>query len=453
MNFNRRHFLGLTGSLGVVGASQLAGLDLTNLANASDFSDYRALVCIYLNGGNDSNNTLIPLDAAFGDYTKARGGLALPKDSLVPLQNNTASGHPLGLHPGLRTLAGLYQSGQLAWVTNMGPLVEPTTASKILSRSGQVPPFLFSHSDQENIQLGWDGFSSDVTGWGGRSIESLTAEYRHRMQLVSFNNKVTWLKGKESAVTYAPTNYANYFASGDLTRADDLYIKTYENISQLKSANYWDNVRSSNLKNALADARGIANGLANVPQPQGNFTSDRLGEMLRQTAKLMYAGKLSGMKRQLFLISWGSFDNHSGQLGTAASSQDVQLATLGANLEAYVAALAGFGLTNNVTTFSLSDFARTLQPVGGDGTDHAWGGHHFVFGGAVQGGQVLGTFPQLVLGGVDDMDDKRKGRWVPTTSTDQYAATLMRWMGLPDNKLQTVFPNLANFGQKTLNFV
>jgi len=106
-----------------------------------------------------------------------------------------------------------------------------------------------------------------------------------------------------------------------------------------------------------------------------------------------------------------------------------------------------------VTTFSLSDFARTLQPVGGDGTDHAWGGHHFVFGGAVQGGQVLGTFPQLVLGGADDMDDKRKGRWVPTTSTDQYAATMMRWMGLPDSKLQTVFPNLANFGQKTLNFV
>ena len=453
MTINRRHFLGLTGSLGVVGASQLAGLDLANLATASDFSDYRALVCIYLNGGNDSNNTLIPLDAAFGDYTKARGGLALPKDSLVPLQNNTAMGHPLGLHPGLRALSGLYQSGQLAWVTNMGPLVEPTTASKILSRAAQVPPFLFSHSDQENIQLGWDGFSADVTGWGGRSVESLKAEHRHRMQLVSFNNKVTWLKGKESAVTYAPTNHANNFASGNLTRADDLYISTYENISQLKSANYWDNVRSSNLSNALADARSIANGLANVPQPQGNFTSDRLGDMLRQTAKLMYAGKLSGMKRQLFLISWGSFDSHSGQLGSESTSQDMQLATLGANVEAYVAALAGFGLTNNVTTFSLSDFARTLQPVGGDGTDHAWGGHHFVFGGAVQGGQVLGTFPQLVLGGADDMDDKRKGRWVPTTSTDQYAATMMRWMGLPDSKLQTVFPNLANFGQKTLNFV
>lgn len=395
MNLNRRHFLGLTGSLGALGASQMAGFDLSNVANASDLSDYRALVCIYLNGGNDSNNTLVPLDAAFGDYTKARGGLALTKDSLVPLQNNPANGHPLGLHPGLRPLSGMFQSGQLAWVTNMGPLVEPTTASKVLSNTAQVPPFLFSHSDQENIQLGWDGFSSQVTGWGGRSIESLAAASRHRMQLVAFNNKVTWLKGKETAVTYAPTDYANYFASGDLTRADDLLIKTYENISQLKSANYWENVRSTNLNNALADARGIANGLANVPQPKGDFTGDRLGSMLRQTAKLMYAGKLSGMKRQLFLISWGSFDNHSGQLGSASTSQDVQLATLGTNLEAYAAALAGFGLTNNVTTFSLSDFARTLQPVGGDGTDHAWGGHHFVFGGAVQGGRCWGLFRNL----------------------------------------------------------
>lgn len=453
MNLSRRNFLGLAGSLGAVGASQVAGFDLSSLAQASDFSDYRALVCIYLNGGNDSNNTLIPLDAAFGDYTKARGGLALPRDSLVPLMNGAAGAHPLGIHPGLKPLAGMFQSGQLAWVTNMGPLIEPTTASKVLSNMAQVPPFLFSHSDQENIQLGWDGFSADVTGWGGRSIEALPSDLRHRMQLVSYNNKVTWLKGQQSAVTYAPTSYANYFANGDLTKSDDMFVKTYESIAQLKSMNYWENVRSANLSNALMDSRGIANGLASVPEPKGNFTGDRLGEMLRQTAKLIYAGKLSGMRRQIFLVSWGSFDNHSGQLGSAGTSQDTQLATLGANIEAYAAALAGFGLTNNVTTFSLSDFARTLQPVGGDGTDHAWGGHHFVFGGAVQGAQVLGTFPQLLLGGPDDMDDKKKGRWVPTTSTDQYAATLMRWMGLPDSKLQTVFPNLVNFGHKTLNFV
>ena len=455
MNFSRRQFLnsGLSmASIGALGTSAWLAGGMGELASADDLGDYKALVCVYLNGGNDGNNTLIPIDAAYGDYARARGVLALSKDSLTPLGGSSA-GHQFGIHPGIAPLAKLYQNKTLSWIANMGPLVQPVTASSILAMKGVVPPFLFSHVDQTNLQQGWDGMSSTITGWAGRGIEALSPSLRHPLQLLSYNNNTTLLRGLVTPVTSAPKQYANYYGSANLLIPTDTQLQAIQSIAQLTSANDWDNIRLKNISNTLNDAKSIAYALANVPQPAGNFGTDDLSLMLQQTAKLMLAGKNAGLKRQVFLVSWGSFDTHSGQIGTGQLNQDGQLATLGSGLDAFNQSIQGFGLTNNVITFSMSDFARTLQPVGGNGSDHAWGNHHFVMGGPVQGGNVLGTFPSLVLGGPDDMDLAKKGRWTPTTSTDQLGATLMTWMGLSSTQLNKVFPNLKNFSSPTLNFI
>ena len=455
MSLNRRTILksGISlASVGALGTTAWLEGGMGELANADDLGDYKALVCVYLNGGNDGNNTLIPIDAAYGDYARARGGLALSKDSLTPL-GGTSAGHQFAIHPGIAPLAKLYQNKTLSWIANMGPLVQPVTASSILDMKGVTPPFLFSHIDQTNIQQGWDGVSSTITGWAGRGVEALSSSHRHPLQLLSYNNNMTLLRGMVTPVTSAPKQYANYFGSANLLRPTDTQLQAIQSIAKLTSANDWDNIRLKNLTHTLNDAQSIAYALANVPQPAGNYGTDDLSLMLQQTAKLMLAAKTAGLKRQVFLVSWGAFDTHSGQLGTGQLNQDGQLATLGATLDAFNQSIQGFGLSNNVITFSLSDFARTLQPVGGDGTDHAWGNHHFVMGGPVQGGNVLGTFPSLTLGGPDDMDLGKKGRWAPTTSTDQLGATLMTWMGLGSSKLNKVFPNLKNFSTPLLNFL
>jgi len=455
MNSTRRKFLhsGLSiAGMGAIGASTWLAGGVGELANANDLGDYKALVCVFLNGGNDGNNTLIPVDAAYGDYSRARGGLALSKDSLTALGGSSA-GHQFAIHPGIAPLAKLYQNKTLAWIANMGTLVQPVTASSILAMKGVTPPFLFSHIDQTNIQQGWDGMSSNITGWAGRAIEALAPSLRHPLQLLSFNMNATLLRGMVTPVTSAPKQYANNFGPANLLKPTDTPLQALQSISQLTSANDWDNIRLNNLKQRLSDAQSIAYALANVPNPVGNFGTDDLSITLQQTVKLMLAGKNAGLKRQVFLVSWGSFDTHTGQLGTSQLNQDGQLATLGAGLDAFTQSIDGFGLTNNVITFSMSDFARTLQPVGGNGSDHAWGNHHFVMGGPVQGGSVLGTFPSLTLGGPDDMDIAKKGRWAPTTSTDQLGATLMTWMGLNATQLNKVFPNLKNFSTPLLNFL
>jgi uncharacterized protein (DUF1501 family) len=438
--------------LGALGtASWLEGA-FTQLATADDLSDYKALVCIYLAGGNDSNNTLIPIDAAFGDYTRARGGLALSQNSLIPLGGSTA-GHQFALHPGLAPLSKIYQNQSLAWIANTGALIQPTTASKILSKQATVPPFLFAHDDQTNIQQGWDGISQSITGWVGRGIETLPSNLRHPLQLLSFDSRNTLLKGKTTPISQINPGNTQNFGTANLLNPNDQTIITLKSIAQLTSGNDWDNIRQANFRNSLNDSISIAKAIANIPSPTGNFGNDNLSQSLQFTAKMILAGKSSGLKRQVFLINWGSFDTHASQLGNDSNNQDGQLITLGAATGAFNQALTGYGLNNEVVTFSMSEFSRTLQAVGGSGSDHAWGGHHFVMGGPVQGGQVFGTFPSLTLGGPDDMDTNKEGRFVPTIATDQVAATLMSWMGVSSDQLNQVFPNLKNFSTPTIRFI
>jgi uncharacterized protein (DUF1501 family) len=439
-------------SLGAMGAATWLTGGFEQLASADDLTDYKALVCVYLNGGNDSNNTLIPVDAAFGDYTRARGSLALSQSSLTGL-GGTSAGHQFALHPGLSPLAKIYQNKNLAWIANVGSLIQPTTASQVLSKQAVTPPFLFAHDDQMNIQEGWDGLNPAVTGWAGRGVETLPNSLRHPLQLISFDSRNTLLKGQTTPITQARTGGTRMFGNADFLNPNDITIATLKSIASLNSYNDWDNIRQTNLRNSLKDSTNIAYAMENIPNPSGNFGTDMFSLSLMQTAKMILAGKTSGLKRQVFLITWGSFDTHASQLGQDLSNQDGQLAVVGSAIDAFNQSLIGYGVNDQVITFSMSEFSRTLQSVGGNGSDHAWGGHHFVMGGPIQGGQVYGTFPSLTLGGPDDMDPNKEGRFVPTTSIDQVGATLMSWMGVTSNQLNQVFPNLKNFSSPTIKFV
>lgn len=446
---NRRQLLGSGGwaSLAGLGAGAgLLGAWGTEGRAASD--DYRALVVLFLQGGNDGHNTLVPTDGAFGDYTQARGSLALARSSLVPL-SGSAAGHTFGLHPGLSALAPLYAQGRLAWISNVGPLVQPSTAAQVLASAVEVPPFLLSHSDQVAIQQGWT-VKDDSSGWAGRALELLPSGLRHPVSAVTMSTNRTLVLGRHSRVSFLSNDGARYWGSADLARPQSTETQSLNRMAQWQFANDYQAEYARTLGSAVADSTLFTNALLQAKPPTADFGSGNLADNLRALASVLPAFKAQGLKRQVFLVSWGSFDTHADQLGSGAKSQDTQLAAVGRATAAFDRSIQEAGMNDNVVTLMMSDFGRTLRPGSGGGSEHAWGNHWFAMGGPVQGGTVHGVFPTLRLGGPDDGDGNANGRMVPTLATDQVGATLMQWLGLPADQLTEVFPNLANFRQKTI---
>ncbi|WMW79929.1 DUF1501 domain-containing protein [Undibacterium cyanobacteriorum] len=431
----------------------LAGVGVNTLVSQFQNSnaavnDYRALVCIFLAGGNDGHNTLIPTDAAYNDYATSRPILALPKDSLIAL-NGVSAGHSFALHPGLAPLASLYNRQRLAWVANAGPLIVPSTATQVIEHSVPIPPYLMSHSDQTAMQQGWGG-DFDQSGWAGRALELLPTSLKNQLNAVTTSSDRTLVLGKASSVSFMSPNGARYWGRSDLAYPQSYWTQALNNMAKLQFTNQYEAEYARTLDLSVNESTLLTQVFLKASTPKGEFSGDELGTRLRSLASVLPAFKNMGFKRQVFLIQWGSFDTHYGQRGSEARTQDAQLAVLGKNLAAFDESLVAAGLDLDVTTFTMSDFGRTLRPASGAGSDHAWGNHWFAFGGAVAGGQVLGKFPSLVLGGSEDSDPNRGGRHVPTTSTDQFAASLMQWLGLPASQFASVFPNLSNFTQKTL---
>ncbi len=448
MNARRRllsHLGGLS-AVGIAGAiSSGLGADVLRRARASD---YKALVCVHLNGGNDGNDSLVPTDAAYNDYAAVRGSLALPKTSLAALPGRSA-GHSFGMHPGLAPIAPLYAQGRLAWVANVGPLVRPTTAAQVLDRVAEVPPFLLSHSDQVAMIQGWTG-DEDPSGWGGRALETLPDGLRSPMSPVAFSSLQTLVMGKRSRVVRTDPGGQRYWGWSDLGNSGNDWTRAIESLTRLQSVNAYEAEYARSLGANFRESTLISNLLQAAPEPVGAFAADQIGDQMRFLAKLLPSFKASGERRQIFLIDWGSFDTHVGQRGTGPNAQDSQLAQLGNALAAFDASVRAAGMADEVITMILTDFGRTLKPSSGGGTEHSWGNHLFLFGNPVRGGQVHGTFPSLTLGGPDDFDFNRDGRWVPTTSSDQLGATLASWLGMPSDRITDVFPNLANFATRTL---
>ena len=449
MRISRRDVLSGLSMIGL-SAGLLGGRRTAHAAG----DDYRALVCVFLFGGNDGNNMVVPVDARYSDYATARrqptdGGLALAMDQLLPLA--PASGPAqYGFHPSMPELQQLWNQGALAVMFNVGTLVAPT--SKADDSAGRVPrpESLMSHQDQQNQ---WQTSLPDRpsrTGWGGRLADQLPSA--PLPPLVSVAGNVLFALGTSSHPLAVPTaGGATFGLSGFSSSPGSRALVTA--MTALRGLDL-DNALIQSVAGETAAAFAASGMLSPVLAGTGSTTDalfqsqpSVLGDQLLQVARIIEARSVLGATRQIFFVAIGGFDTHNDQLNRQAPL----LAEVSSSLSAFYTATVQLGVASQVTTFTLSDFGRTLAPASGGGSDHAWGNHHLVLGGAVQGRQTYGTFPTLALGGPDDFT--AQGRWLPTTSTDQYAATLARWFGVAPGDLGAVLPNLGRFASADLGFL
>lgn len=415
--------------------------------------DYRALVCVYLYGGNDAFNMLVPTTGSQRSaYDAARGALALPSASLLPLNPVAApsDGGSYGLHGSMPQLAALFNqtNSPLAVMANVGPLLYPITKAEYQAETKPVPDQLYSHADQTTI---WQMPAADYPtrrGWGGRLADMFHASNANPQLSMNIS-----LDGEN--VFQAGDDVIPYFVDTDGAK----------DISFISADEDWDADRRATFI-ALRDAahghamqreyarimrRSMDNGaminaaLAGETPLTTLFPETDLAAQLRMVARLINVRSALQMQRQIFFVGIGGFDTHDTQL----ENQAAQLGVLDGALAAFHAATAEMGIANSITTFTASDFGRTTS-INGDGTDHGWGSHHLVLGGAVNGGQMFGSMPNLTSEGPDDAN---WGQIIPTTAVDQYAATLSRWYGVSSGEISTVFPNIGRFATPDLGFM
>jgi uncharacterized protein (DUF1501 family) len=418
-------------------------------AFAAPASDYRALVCIFLFGGNDSNNMIVPDDTAgYANYAAIRANLALPQSTLLPIVAKTGK-VPYGLHPQLPGLQGLFGSGQLAVLANVGTLAQPTTQAQYLNGSGTLPINLFSHSDQQGQMqtANFTGFSG--SGWGGRTadkLQSLNAGAQYPPITSVAGGAIMCVGDQTVPFTLSPgasPGLDGYYGSA----AQDARLLSFQQLLTFDTGLSLVQDASAVMTQTLAQSAVLSAALTGLPALQTQFPTTGLGKQLKQVAQIIQARAALGLQRQIFFCSLGGFDTHSDQLDTQVSL----FGQLDPAVSAFYNSTIELGVAPNVTSFTLSDFSRTFQPGSNGGTDHAWGSNQLIVGGAVQGGDIFGQFPTLALGGPNDAGNN--GRWIPTTSVDQYGATLATWFGVQATDLPAIFPNLANFTVPTLGFM
>jgi uncharacterized protein (DUF1501 family) len=433
---------------------------LAALAQENSGSDYRALVCVYLQGGNDGHGSVIATDAAsFAAFTEARSGapgLAYPLSELLPITLNTPqSGRTFALNPYLPGIQNLFNASRCAIVANTGTLVVPTTKTEINANSVQLPDSLFSHFDQT---AAWQAIASNLgsgehIGWGGAMadlLESMNANSNSMFTCISTAGNALFLAGETSfQINVTPAGpipiyglsqpafgQSSSSALSSILSADEsnLFAQQYELVIQ----------RSIQAQAQLATAMPPA-GTGGIPNPpqyldpvMKKLMDNPLADSLQTVARII-AGRASlGVTRQIFFVELGGFDTHNNQ----AATHSQLLTQLGAAFEYFDAQMVALGVGSQVTSFTISDFGRTLTS-NSNGTDHGWGSHHFVVGGAVEGHDMYGQYPVI---GSNQINDVGQGRLIPTTAVEQYAGTLARWFGLSDAQIRLVFPNFVNFG-------
>lgn len=423
--------------------------DLRKLSAATLSGDYKALVCLFLYGGNDANNVLIPNDGTnYNTYAAARGNLAIPRANLLPLTIQTGDGRQYGFHPSLPELASLFNQGKLTMVTNVGTLVAPTTRSDYINGTAAVPINLFSHEDQSVQWMTSVPDRGDIrTGWGGRAADLVAS--------LNGNSKVSLALSIAGTNTFEVGNTViPYLISPDGSLGlrgigggnnDQIRIDGFKKLLALPHNKLFEAAYSDTMSRSIAENEVLSSALAGVTTPQTVFPDNELGRQLAMISKLIAARSNLGMQRQIFFCSVGGYDTHGDQIAAQAGL----LTELSGALNAFYAATVELGVEQSVTTFTASDFGRTL-PTNGGGSDHGWGSHQFVMGGAVRGNQLYGTFPTLAVNGPDDTED---GRWIPTTSVDEFSATIARWFGVSGSDMSTVFPNIGRFANPNLGFL
>jgi uncharacterized protein (DUF1501 family) len=414
-------------------------------ALAQTGADYRALVCVFLFGGNDSNNTIIPMDDVnYPAYQSIRGSLALSGANLTPtVTSNT--GAPFAFHARLAEVASLFSSKELSVVANVGPLVQPLTRAQYQSaQAALIPLNLFSHSDQQQAWQTSIAQGHSPTGWAGRAADYIESQSINSSSFPTFfsvaGNSIEGNGASTQPVALSPGQSLTLTGPASGIGAINSLLTTNSGMSLVQAAN-------DTLSHSITDAAALAAALGKSTPMKTVFPTTSIGAQLQQVAQIIQVQSYLGMRRQIFFCSLGGFDTHAGEL-EAHNNLYPQLSPA---LAAFYEATQELNMAQNVTTFTESDFSRTFQPTTTDGSDHAWGSHHLVLGGAVQGGQIFGQFPAFQLGGPNDTDTR--GRWIPTTSIDQYGATLCSWFGIPSTALATVFPNLANFPTQNIGFL
>lgn len=448
---SRRRFLRHTGALAACGLVPALG-GLAHVARAQAMAPYRALVCVFLEGGNDGNNTVVPYDD-YANYAAGRGnggsGAALARAELVPIAPTNLT-RKFGLHPQLDMLAPLFAQGKLAVVANVGTLVAPIGKADYQAGRNR-PRNLFSHSDQQLATQGQIAGALLPSGWGGRAIDAIGGgnDPRGIPGMVSLAGDALFTQGV-SSLPVALSRFGS-FGAGD-SDSDDARIRNAA-MARILAADR-DNQIVAQAQEVMALAVRSSEALAGALSGENAVIDEAfagvnsgLADQLYQVARLIAARQALGVTRQGFFTEMGGYDTHNDQRGEQARRFD----ELGPALAAFQRAMDALGVAGEVTTFTLSDFNRTFRINANAGTDHAWGAPHLVLGGAVRGGAMYGRYPDLTMGGPDDASDY--GAWIPTTSFDQYGATLAQWFGVPDAALGAVFPNLAAFPERNLGFL
>ena len=455
---SRRQFIGQANCAAVGTASLLSSLLSLRLtagaASASNFTDYKALVCLFLNGGNDSFNMLVPRQqSAYNEYEQVRGGvggtgLAIPRADLhqitSSLQNTSAGAgySDFGIHPDLPYLKTLYDQGDLAFVSNVGSLIEPTSLVQYNDGSKPKPEGLFSHPDH---QIHWQTLVPQVRGsapkgWGGRMAEVMS--HANQQSNIAMNISLSGANVLQSGTTTVPyitdpggvVELKNYGQDPTLQLAvDDILGQHYQSIYSKTLAH-----ANRNSIDASVAFKSALDSLSTPFDPSVISGETHTYKRLSMVSKIMEARTALSMNRQIFFVERGGWDHHN-ELLTPQSDLFIELNEA---IEIFWTAIQSMGLQNNVVLYTASDFGRTLTS-NGSGSDHAWGGNHFIISGSANGGEIYGEYPDLALN--NSSTDLGRGRILPTTSVDQYMAELAYWYGVPNSEISTVIPNINNF--------
>ena len=456
LSASRREFLKRASSLSVAGVAAPWAINLAAMAEASaaNATDYKALVCVFLYGGNDYANTIVPYDApSHALYQQFRPSFAYARDRLAatvltpaaaPL-DSAGFAHQYALAPELSKLLPLFDTGRLGVMLNIGSLVQPTTKAQYTAKSVRLPPKLFSHNDQQSI---WQSSLPEgaTSGWGGRMGDLFQASNANAtFTCVNVSGNAVYLSGK-TAVQYQVSTSGSVPLAGLKSplfgsSAASAALRTL--ITEPR-AHMLENEYNRVSKRSIEANEVLTAALATAPALATTFpAANSLGDQLKLVARMISAAPKLGTKRQVFFVSLGGFDNHDGML----TDHPALMTKLADALSAFYTATSELSVADQVTTFTASDFGRTMTG-NANGSDHGWGSMHFVMGGAVKGKRFYGTAPVVANGGPDDVG---QGRLLPTTSVEQLAATLGGWLGVSDSDLLSLLPNLSNYNVSVRN--
>jgi uncharacterized protein (DUF1501 family) len=450
-SLQRRRLLQFT-----AGSGLLAAID-RHVALAQSATDYKALLCVYLQGGNDGENTIVRIDpAGYQSYAAIRtvaSGINIPQAQLLPIQ--PASGGPAyGFHPACAPLQTLFAQKKLAVVANVGMLVRPSTKPGLETGGAPRPANLFSHSDQELAVQSAVHTGNERVGWGGRIADRLDGANPGTLfpPVISTMGLRTFVSGRSSVPLTVPGNpYFTLFSSGNNQyQYDVLRDAALREMLAHDRENVYDKVAQLYAEEGLAASSVVFPILQNKSSVVAPFFAGLdtdIGRQLKTIAQLIEGRGQTQMRRQVFYAHQWGYDTHGSQAGIHTTL----LGDLSRALKAFQDAMEAIALGNAVTAFTLSEFGRTYKPASNQGTDHGWGSYAFAMGGAVKGGDFYGTMPTKALDGPDDLG--KEGRWIPTTSLEQYGVTLCRWFGIAEGDLPYVFPNMGAFGNGNLGFM